>query len=216
MTERQQSSTPILEQVEQVSDGWVKKYLLQYRLPDGRPHTYESVSRKPLQEYLDLMQNLAERPAHEQASDAVCIVPITQDDRLVLNKEFRYPLNNWCIQFPAGLIDPGETVEQAVERELMEETGYPLFHDSEGKHHMRIFPQPGYSSAGLSEESVRMVFAKVEDEPRLGQHTEACEYIDVFTIPRQRISSFLQQNTLPLGTRTQLVLESLSRDLTDL
>ena len=42
---------PELKNVEQVSDGWLKKYVLTYDLPDGRELPYEVVSRKALQRY---------------------------------------------------------------------------------------------------------------------------------------------------------------------
>jgi ADP-ribose pyrophosphatase len=43
---------------------------------------------------------------------------------LLLQKQFRPPLDKVCIEFPAGLVDKGETPEAAAIRELFEETGY--------------------------------------------------------------------------------------------
>ncbi len=43
---------------------------------------------------------------------------------LLLQKQFRPPVNKVCIEVPAGLVDAGETAEQAAVRELKEETGY--------------------------------------------------------------------------------------------
>lgn len=43
---------------------------------------------------------------------------------VLLQKQFRPPLDKICIEFPAGLVDKGETPEQAAVRELAEETGY--------------------------------------------------------------------------------------------
>ena len=44
---------PQLLDIEQVSDGWIKKYLLKYRKPDGSLYTYESTSRKSKEAYLE-------------------------------------------------------------------------------------------------------------------------------------------------------------------
>ena len=45
----------------------------------------------------------------------------TEDGDILVCKEFRYPLNDFCYEFPAGLIDEGETPEEAAIRELKEE-----------------------------------------------------------------------------------------------
>lgn len=208
--------TPQLLRVDQVSDGWIKKYLLTYRLPDGKEFTYESISRKGLEAYRAELESFAHNalhPSRRLVADAVCIVPRTADGRLVLIREFRYPVNSWCIAFPAGLIDPGETVEQAVERELREETGYALRRDVHGQAHVRTLSQPGFSSVGMSEESVQVVYVHVENEPTLGQMTESVEYIQVFTVPVRDVPRFLNENALPIGTRAQLILEAFSNNV---
>lgn len=56
---------------------------------------------------------------------AVAIVPITNDGKLVMVKQFRYPSGQIVLEVPAGKIDKGETDElKAARRELREETGY--------------------------------------------------------------------------------------------
>ena len=113
--------TPALESVETVSTGWINKYHLHYTLPDGRPYTYEGVSRKGPERYEAALEALGSTGAPDP--DAVCIVPLLPDGSVLLEREFRYPLNSWCVSLPAGLIDAGESLEEAVARELSEETG---------------------------------------------------------------------------------------------
>ena len=87
--------------------------------------------------------------------DAVLIVAILHEagrpPRLVLEKEFRVPVGDYTIGLPAGLLDPGESIEQTVRRELLEETGFTVtaIH--------RVTP-PLYSTSGMTDEAVAMAF----------------------------------------------------------
>ncbi|RNL19184.1 NUDIX hydrolase [Slackia faecicanis] len=194
---------PELKTVEQVSDGWLKKYVLTYDLPDGRELPYEVVSRKALQRYEDEVRDSG---TAEPSSDAVCVVGHTADDAFLLIREFRYPMNRMCVAFPAGLREADEDVVECAARELREETGYDLVRDENGRPvNARASLQPGYSSLGMGDESIAMVFAEVErvGEPR----AESTEFIEAFELKREDIPRFLAENRDPLSIRCQLVLE---------
>lgn len=199
-------SLPQFKDIELVSDGWVKKYLLTYVMPDGSEYRYESVSRKGPEEYR--AQLLGNASGHAPAPDAVCIVPILPDDSLLLIREFRYPVNAQVIAFPAGLIEPGESLADCVDRELREETGYRL-RRSFDRDPLMPLPQPGYSSVGMAEESVRVVIAYVE--PDGDARPGDAELIETFTLARDEIGPFLDANREPIGTRCQLLLEAARR-----
>ena len=196
--------TPALESVETVSTGWINKYHLHYTLPDGRPYTYEGVSRKGPERYEAALEALGSTGAPDP--DAVCIVPLLPDGSVLLEREFRYPLNSWCVSLPAGLIDAGESLEEAVARELSEETGYRLRDDIAPA--VRPLPQPGFSSTGLTEENVQVVFAQVEAAGKA--RPDSAELIEPFTGARADLRAFLDANQLPIGTRCQLILELLA------
>jgi len=56
--------------------------------------------------------------------DVVMTVPVTRDNKFVLTKQYRYGLDDFIIEFPAGIIEDVEQAEAAGLRELQEETGY--------------------------------------------------------------------------------------------
>ena len=213
--------TPKLVDVEQVCDGWVKKYLLTYELPDGSMFEYHCATRRERDDYCAQLKRNAEvsecamravragRPQPEApvfVPDAVGIVARTPQDTLVMVREFRYPLNSWCIAFPAGLIDSGESIAECAARELWEETGYRVIPGTD----VRALPQPGYSSTGLTDETVHVVFVEAEKEGQA--HTESNEFIEVFELPIADVRRFLDENTLPIGSRAQLILERFAQE----
>lgn len=197
---------PQLKDICQVSDGWIKKYVLTYALPNGSTYEYESASRKDLNAY---RQELEGNACGERATaDAVCIAGQTPENKLLLIREFRYPLNSWCIAFPAGLMEPGEVLEECVDRELREETGYALCN----KVHVEALnplPQAGLSSTGLTDEAVHVVFALIEKVA--AAQPEPAEFIEPFLLAIEDVPQFLTKNTTPIGTRAQLVLEAFAR-----
>lgn len=55
---------------------------------------------------------------------AVVIIPLLDDGRVVLERQFRYPIGEVMIEFPAGKLEAGENSQYCGQRELLEETGY--------------------------------------------------------------------------------------------
>lgn len=200
-----ESPLPRFVDLELKADGWIKKYVLHYELPDGTPYCYDSASRKGPEAYRAELE--ANGRGEVPRADAVCVVPQTRDGKLVLIKEFRYPLNSWCIAFPAGLIDPGEEPAASIDRELREETGYALRRDVPEP--LDILPQVGFSSAGFTDETIQVAFAQVE---KVADATpEESELIVPFEVAVNDIPRFLAENSIPISNRAQLILDGFAR-----
>ena len=127
---------------------------------------------------------------------------------MLLIGEFREPLNSWCRAFPAGRMEPGEDRATCVDRDLREETGYALRADADAPA-LDPLPQAGYSSTGLTDETVHVVFAQVEKVA--DAQPEPAEFIEPFLLPIADVPRFLAENETPIGTRAQLVLEAFAR-----
>lgn len=107
--------------------------------------------------------------------------------KMLLIKEFRYPINNYVISTPADLIDSGESITDAAIRELYEEVGY-----TKKQVTIESVLQPSYSSVGLSDEQTASVFVTVDDSVKPKQHLEASEDITYFWIDAHQAEYFLE------------------------
>lgn len=54
----------------------------------------------------------------------VCALAVTEEGKVILVKQYRHPIKETLFEIPGGFIDEGENPEQALKRELLEETGY--------------------------------------------------------------------------------------------
>jgi ADP-ribose pyrophosphatase len=59
---------------------------------------------------------------------AAMIIPILPDGKLLMERQYRYPIGEVMLEFPAGKFDPGEEALTTAQRELLEETGYRAAH----------------------------------------------------------------------------------------
>ncbi|MCP4751921.1 MAG: NUDIX hydrolase [Proteobacteria bacterium] len=136
--------------------------------------------------------------------DAVVIVPFhIVKNRLVLIEEFRVPLGDYQYGFPAGLVDEGETAQEACRRELKEETGLDV------SRFLRTSP-PVYSSSGMTDESVSMVFVECEGEPS-NQYNESSEDITVVLVSPSEAGELCGDASLKIDVKTWLVLSSFAK-----
>ena len=133
--------------------------------------------------------------------DAVVIVPVhIQENKLVVIKEFRVALGGYQYGFPAGIIDKGETVEQAGKRELFEETGLTL--TKVLKKSPAIF-----SSSGMTDESISLLFVECEGKTT-NSFNEASEDIDIMMLSREQASDILTNPLIKFDVKSWIVLNT--------
>jgi len=100
---------------------------------------------------------------------AVLIVPVLPDGRLIVERQFRYPLHRVVIEFPAGKLDAGESPLATAQRELTEETGYAA---ARWTYLGLIHPTVSYSTEAIE-------FFIAEDLTHVGQQLDDGEFLDV-------------------------------------
>lgn len=90
----------------------------------------------------------------ELQDDAILIVPFhKEEEKIVVIRQFRVPINSYIYEMPAGLIDKGESPQTAITRELKEETGLDVIEILKNTVKGQLFLSPG-----MTDESVTSVF----------------------------------------------------------
>jgi ADP-ribose pyrophosphatase len=145
---------------------WLTLKKLTYVDKEGRQRFWES----------------AERTTRHGAVDAVAIVAITSDSKILLVSQYRPPLDSTCLELPAGLIDKGESPEIAALRELREETGFGCNNSTDRAASIVdtspiIHSDPGMSSANMQTVVVKLSESSTDTLPT--QQLEDGEHIDI-------------------------------------
>ena len=125
-----------------------------------------------------------------EAHAVFAVAKIMPDDEIILVRQFRPPAGKLMVEFPAGLIDPGESAAETALRELYEETGF------EGK--VIRCTAGGYSSPGMTGESIVLAQMEIDGKKYPGgmipeNHQEECENIEVFRIKTADLGKFVEK-----------------------
>ena len=161
-------------------------------LIEHRVHQEELLRGRFLHAFRDTVrlpnQNLATRE-YVVHPGAVMVIPMldTPDGlRLVMERQFRYPVGQVMTEFPAGKLDPGEDPWLCAQRELLEETGYTA----------RQWARAGvlHPVIAYSTEVIEIWFAK---DLLLGERQlDTDEFLDVFTASPTELMAACQQGLL--------------------
>jgi ADP-ribose pyrophosphatase len=167
MTEAKQDAHLIehtLDHVEVLKGHFLHAFRDQVRLPNGDTATREYVIHP----------------------GAVMIIALLDDGRLVMERQYRYPVKQVMIEFPAGKLDAGEDRLACAQRELLEETGYRA---KEWAHAGVLHPVISYST-----EFIDIWFAR---GLRLGERRlDEGEFLDVFTASLEELLAWSREGKL--------------------
>ena len=169
---------------------WLNMFDVAYLDAAGHHRSWQMASRTPAPKCITGKFSMP---------DAVVIVPFhTTEKKVVITREYRVALADYEYGFPAGLIDPGETIEQTARRELQEETGLTV------TRFLKISP-PVYSSAGMTDESVAMAYVECDGRPSTDGNTGS-EVIEVQLVTRTQASQMCENPALKFDVKAWLVL----------
>lgn len=129
---------------------------------------------------------------HVKAGNASVILPITDDNKVIMIQEARTPIGKVILALPAGMIEEGEEAEKAAIRELEEETGY-LASNIE-------FLREYHPSVGYSDEKITIYLATnmVKTKQRLDDEEE----INVIEIPLEELIEMVEKNEIITASST--------------
>lgn len=168
------------------SGSYIHRYDVTYQTAAGHEKVYEMISRNPsLKTLADLKKG--------QADAVVMILHDGSEERLLLNREFRMALGDWVYNFPAGLMEPGETPEESARRELREETGLTLTA-------VREYLPLSYSAVGFSNETNICIVGTAEGTIR--ESDSEVEEIEAGWFTREEIRQLFEKREL-FAARTQ-------------
>ena len=129
-------------------------------------------------------------------AEGVVIYPVLKNepDKIVMIRQYRYPLDDYLYELPAGLIDEGETPQQSAVREMKEETGLDFTVYTGGNDAYR---RPFFMGPGFTDESCNAVFGFAQGE--INRDTmEDTETIQVIIVDKMEAARILKEEKVSI------------------
>lgn len=174
-----------IQKIQKLTDTpFLNLYALDARFRDGSQAPYYVASRRKAASDLKAV-------THDNRPDGVILCGIWGEsrDRLVLIRQYRYPINGYVYELPAGLVESGEDMTEAGIREMREETGLSFIPVSAGR--------PFFTSVGMTDESCATLFGYCSGIPSSAQQ-EGTEDIQVVLADRAECRRILREENVAL------------------
>lgn len=163
---------------------YLSLYSADYINKNGNTKNWTIASRKSKKDLENKFFN-----GDEDKIDAVVIIAKHVDeDKLVVIKQYRVPINDYVIELPAGLIDGNEDMKDAVKRELKEETGLDLIDIDTEETKEKV-----YISVGMTDESIALVKCTCKGIVS-NEHLEEDEDIEVIMVNKEEAKELIKSN----------------------
>lgn len=178
-----------VKKVEKVTDNpFLNLYNFDVERRNKKQGKYYVASRKKRVEDLKAV-------SHENKSDGVIIYSVygEKKDKIVLIKQFRYPINAYVYEFPAGLVEPGEEMADAGIREIYEETGLTF----EPKVTQGPYTRPFFTTVGMTDESCGTIYGYCSGTPS-NVHQEESEDIEIVLADREECRRILKEENVAI------------------
>lgn len=154
----------------------------------GNDFSYYFVSRNDAQHIKIKTQSMK--------AEGIVIYAVTneQNPKLVLIRQYRYPLDAFLYELPAGLVDGDETPGMAASREMKEETGLDFVEYGGGK---TCYRRPFFMGAGFTDETSATVFGTVNGSVS-DAFVEDTEEIQVVLADKEQVRKILEQERVSM------------------
>ena len=131
---------------------------------------------------------------HDNHADGVILYGVygEKKDKVVLIRQFRYPINGYVYEFPAGLVEPGEDMLDAGVREMQEETGLEFRPVDAG-----AYSRPFFTTIGMTDESCGTVYGYCSGTPSVAGQ-EGTEDIQVVLADREECKRILREENVAI------------------
>ncbi len=171
----------------QTANRFLNLYELDAAFRDGSRAPYYVASRRKQASELKAV-------THDARPDGVIIYGVygEEKDRVVLIRQFRYPVNDYVYEFPTGLVEPGEDMQEAGIREMFEETGLTFVPVDGG-----CFSRPFFTTVGMTDESCGTLFGYCSGIPT-SAHQEGAEDIQVILADRAECRRILKEEKVAI------------------